>query len=67
MTYNQFDGKMIECVGTDPSRYTSANWYCVFLVNLIDEFMANIINVFHDSVYKTLFVQAINDKKNSNT
>ena len=53
--YNRLNGRAIECVGTDVSSYSRANWNYVFLVNLIDRFMANTIKPFYDAQYKKLF------------
>ena len=60
VTYNQFDGRMIECIGTDPSKYDAANWNYVFLVNFIDRFMANTIETFPA---KRLFEKTLNESK----
>ncbi len=71
VTYNQFNGKMIECVGTDPLKYDAANWNYVFLVNFIDRFMANVVDCFSTNAFKQLFDRALKDTKeailNANT
>ena len=61
--YNQFNGRMIECIKTSPSNYNAANWNYVFLINLIDRFMANTIKPFYDTQYKKLFDRALKDTR----
>jgi len=63
VTYNQFNGRMIECVGTNPLKYDSSNWNYVFLVNFIDRFMANTITPISGAAFNKLFNIALEDTK----
>ena len=61
VAYNRFNGEAIECINTDVSSYSNANWNYVFLVNLIDKFMANTIETYSSDSKKKLFERALND------
>ena len=63
VTYNKFDGRMIECIGTDPLKYDAANWNYVFLINFIDRFMANTVEYISTNAFKKLFDQALEETK----
>ena len=63
VTYNKFDGKMIECVGTNPSQYTDANWNYVFLVNFLDRFFGNTLECCTDKDLEKLFGNVLETTK----
>ena len=64
VTYNQFDGRMIECVETNPSKYTDANWNYVFLINFLDRFLSNTLKPHSKEAKAKLFNRILDETTN---
>ncbi len=65
VTYNKFDGRMVECVGTNPSQYTDANWNYVFLINFLDRFLSNTLKPYSKEATKQLLDEVLHETKDT--